>query len=435
MYCADIETMARDELEQLQIERLQATLNRVYRNVAFYKDAFDRAKVTIDAVRSVDDLRRLPLTTKDDLREAYPYDMFALPLRDIVRIHATSGTTGRPIVTGYTRNDVHTWAELMARQLCAVGITDHDVVQVAFSYGLFTGGLGFHYGAEHIGASVIPSSPGGGNVLARDVIMKDYKATALVTTPSYAVTMANLLPHAGIHPEELSLRCGMFGGEPWSESLRELLERKLRIDAYDAYGVAELMGPGVAAECTEKDGLHINEDHFIVEVIDPRSLDPVPPGQTGELVFTTVTKEGFPLIRYRTGDLAGLLESPCRCGRTLRRMSRVSGRTDDKFFFHGTHLLPSQIHEVLLQAEGIQPDYRIVLTREDGVDAMEVKVAISEGIAGFDEVGTLVKMKDDIAQRLHERLGVQARVSFVEASSIRAPDGGKRSPVLDLRER
>jgi phenylacetate-CoA ligase len=430
----EAETMVRAELEQVQMERLQMTLNRVHRNVAFYKDAFEKAGVDIEKVTSPADLRRLPFTTKDDLRKAYPYDMFAVPLRDIVRLHATSGTTGKPIVTGYTRNDVNVWAGLVARQLSAVGVTEHDVVQVAFNYGLFTGGLGFHYGAERVGASVIPASPAGGHARDQIRIMKDYKATVLTTMPSYALAMASVQGEMDLRAEQLFLRVGIFGAEPWSEAVRAILEEKFHIKAYDTYGVAEVIGPGVAAECGERNGLHINEDHFMVEVIDPATLQPARPGQTGELVFTTLTKEGFPLIRYRTGDLSCILEGTCACGRTLVRMSRVSGRTDDLIFFRGNHLFPSQVQEVLLAAERITPEYQIVLSREDGVDTMEVRVAISEGTHNIDEVGKLVHLQNEIAEQLRRRLRLTAKVSFVEASSLRPAVGRKACRVVDNRD-
>ena len=432
IYDRDIETLTRDDMGQLQIERLQATLNRVYTNVAFYHEAFDRAKVDIEQVRTLDDIRRLPFTTREDLRASYPYGMFAVPLRDIVRMHATSGTTGKPIVTGYTRNDITLWSVLIARQLAAVDITEHDVVQVSFNYGLFTGGLGFHYGAERIGASVIPASAAGGQVREQNLIMKDYKATVLAAMPSYGLAMANLLDDMGIRPDELVVRCGVFGGEPWSEALRGLLQEKLHIKAYDSYGVAELLGPGVAGECTEQKGLHVHDDHFIVEVIDPRSHEPVAPGATGELVFTTITKEGCPLVRYRTGDLASLVDGPCRCGRRLTRISRVSGRTDNQIFFGGARFFPSQVQEVLLAVEGIEPDYELVLAREGGAETLEVKVAISEGVP-FDEVRKLVQYKTAVAEQLHKRLGITARVTFVEAASLRGRGAGKTGAVVDKR--
>ncbi|MEW6751438.1 MAG: phenylacetate--CoA ligase [Candidatus Latescibacterota bacterium] len=432
IYDPACEALPRQDMEQLQIERLQTTLNRAYRNVAFYRQAFDRACVDIERIRSVADMRVLPFTTKADLRQAYPYGMFAVPLRDIVRLHATSGTTGTPIVTGYTRNDVGHWSALVARQLVAVGITEHDVVQIAFHYGLFTGGLGFHYGAERIGASVIPASAGT-HAREQNLIMKDYKATALLATPSYALTMANALERMGIHPEQLALKVGVLGAEPWSEAVREALQSRLRVPVYDTYGVAEIMGPGISGECTEQCGLHLNEDHFIPEIVDPQTALPLPAGQTGELVLTTVTKEGFPLVRYRTGDLTHLCEGPCRCGRTLVRMARVSGRTDDMLFVNGQKVFPSEVEAVLLQVAGIEPGYRIVLEREAETEVMRVQVAPSAESGLFDEIRGLERLREDLERRLCEHLEVPTRVTFVEASSLRAQTGKKRYEVVDHR--
>jgi len=357
IYQQSCETMPRDELEQLQIERLQMTLNRVYRNVAFYRKGFDAAGVDIGKIRSVGDLKELPFTTKEDLHASYPYDMFAVPLKDIVRIHSSSGTTGRPIVVGYTKNDIQHWSALTARVLTAAGITEHDFVQIAFEYSLFTGGLGFHYGAERIGASVIPSSASG-NIQKQLYIMKDYKTSALLSTPSFAITIASNLREMGIHPESLNLRVGIFGAEPWSDAIRARIEDELRLDAYDSYGLSEIMGPGVSGECAHKCGLHVNEDHFIVEVIDPATGAPLGYGAEGELVFTTITKEGVPLIRYRTGDLGTLTGGTCECGRTFARMSRVSRRIDDMIIVRGVKIVPRQIEEILLRVEGARPTIR-----------------------------------------------------------------------------
>jgi phenylacetate-CoA ligase len=433
MYDRRYETMSREDMEQLQIERLQTTLNRVYRNVSFYRQAFDRARVDVEKIKSVADMRHLPLTTKGDLLEAYPYSMFAVPLRDIVRLHATSGTTGAPIVTGYTRNDVNHWSALVARQLVSVGITEHDVVQIAFSYGLFTGGLGFHYGAERIGASVIPASAST-NAREQNLIMKDYKATALLTMPSYALTMADSLERMGIHPEQLVLKVGILGAEPWSESVREMLQSRLHVKAYDTYGVAEIMGPGISGECPGQCGLHLNEDHFIPEIVDPDTAQPVPAGETGELVLTTIAKEGFPLVRYRTGDLTRLIEGPCACGRTLVRMARVSGRTDDMLFVNGLKVFPSEVEAVLLEAQGIEPGYRIVLEREAETDVMRIQVAPSPETGHFDEIRGLELLREQLSRRLSERLQVPVRVAFVEAASIRTRSGKKRYEVADHRE-
>ncbi len=432
IYAREYETMPRGDLEQLQLERLQATLNRVYRNVAFYKQAFDQHQVDIEKIKSVEDLKRLPFTTKENLRESYPYDMFAVPLRDIVRIHSTSGTTGNPIVVGYTRNDIDIWASLIARVLTAAGITSHDFVQIAFRYGLFTGGFGFHYGAEKIGASVIPSSAE--DVRNQITILKDYKTTALVSTPGYALHIAVMLEEQKIHPEQLFLKKGIFGAEPWSESLRAQIEEKLHIEAYDNYGLTEIMGPGVSFECSERSGLHINEDHFIVEVIDPETLQPLGFGKEGELVFTTITKQGFPLVRFRTGDISSLIEDPCECGRTLIRMNRISGRTDDMIIVEGNNVFPMQIEQILLDLEGAAPHYQIILKREEGLDAMEINLEISERLASFDEVRGLQKFEEEAAGRIYGELGIRARINLVEPMTIRRSEGGKLVRVIDLRD-
>ena len=318
----DYETLPREELEQLQVERLQSTLYRVYRYVSFYKQSFDSNAVNIEKIKNIQDLAQLPFTTKEDLRKSYPYDMFAVPLRDILRIHSTSGTTGKPIIVGYTKNDLRHWTDCTARLLAAAQVSDHDVVQIAFPFNLFTGGFGFHQGAEQIGASVIPSSTS--TAEKQIMIMKDFKTTVLICAPSYAVNIASVLEELQIHAESLNLRVGLFGAEPWSENLRAQLEAGLHIDALDNYGLTEVIGPGVAGECEHKHGMHINEDHFIVEVIDPKTRDPLPLGQEGELVFTTITKEGFPLIRYRTGDISsfsrGRRSFPPRSRRSCSRL-------------------------------------------------------------------------------------------------------------------
>jgi phenylacetate-CoA ligase len=432
IYSREYETMHREDLEQLQIERLQATLNRVYRNVAFYKHAFDEHSIIPSEIRSMDDFRKLPFTTREDLRKSYPYDMFAVPLRDIVRIHATSGTTGKPIVVGYTRNDINIWAALVARVLTAAGITNQDFVQIAFNYSLVTGGFGFHYGAEKIGASVIPSSIE--DIRKQIIIMRDYKTSALVSTPGYALHIASVFEDTGIHPEELSLRTGIFGSEPWSENLRAQIEQGLHITAYDNYGSSEIMGPGVSFECEERKGLHINEDHFIVEVIDTESMAPAKAGEDGELVLTTITKQGFPLIRYRTGDISHLITDACSCGRTTVRMSRVSGRTDDMLIVEGVNFFPSQIEEALLQIEGIEPHYLIILNREAGVDMMEIQVEVPEELPFMDDLGKLQRFKTTVQDKLNMALGIKVKVTLVEPKTIGRSTGGKMNRVIDKRE-
>jgi phenylacetate-CoA ligase len=435
IYNPKYETMAREELQQLQIERLQTTLYRAGRNVAFYRTAFETAGIDVETVRETSDIRRLPFTTRDDLATSYPYGMFAVPLRDIVRIQATSGTTGKPIAVGYTKNDILHWSDLVARQLAAVGITDHDVVQIAFNYGLFTGGLGFHYGAERIGASVIPASSGK-NVREQVMIMRDYKATALVTMPNHAASIANAIEEMDVHPGSLQLRVGMFGAEPWSETLRTHLEARLHLTAYDTYGLSEVMGPGIAAECTERNGMHVNEDHFIVEIINTATLEPVQPGEEGELVFTTITKEGFPVIRYRTRDLARFIEGTCSCGRTSARISRIAGRSDDMIIIRGAKVLPSQIQEVLLAVMGNKSEYRIVLDKKNDIDTLEVRIALSDTTRGFDDLGALERFRREITGRIADTFDIEPIVTFVEAGLLSKEDPEKKSnPVIDNRNR
>jgi len=432
-YNAKIETLPREELEQLQIERLQSTLNRVYRNVAFYKGFFDTQKIDIGKIKRVSDLQAFPFTTKEDLNKSYPYDMFAVPLKDIVRIHTSSGTTGRPIVVGYTKNDIRHWSELVARLLFAGGITEHDLVMVAFNYSLFTGGLGFHYGAELIGASVVPASESS-DIRRQIQVMKDYKTTALVSTPNYALKLIHGMKEMGMHPEELFLKNGLFGAEPWSEKVRGRIEEDLRITAYDNYGISEVMGPGISGECVHKNGLHISEDHFLVEVIDPATLKNLPAGSEGELVITTLAKEGFPLIRYRTGDRASLLEGGCACGRTLARMSRVSGRTDDVIIIRGVKLTPARIEEVLFEVEKVTPRYQVVIDQKNGIDEMEIKVEISDKMPFFDEVKRLEHLKADISKHIHKELSLTAKITFVEPDSLKTEPGKKGGRVKDLRK-
>jgi phenylacetate-CoA ligase len=423
------ETLTRDELEQLQIERLQSTLNRVYRYVSFYRQAFDAGGVDLAKVKSLADLARLPFTTREDLRKSYPYEMFAVPLRDIVRLHATSGTTGKPIMVGYTKNDLRNWTECTARLLSAAGVDEHDVVQIAFPYNLFTGGFGFHQGAEKIGASVIPAS--NANPESQLMIMRDFKTSVLICAPGFAGRISTTLAASGLHPENLRLRVGLFGAEPWSEAQRTELEEGLHLAALDNYGLTEIIGPGVAGECQECNGLHVNEDHFIVEVIDPRTLRAVPPGEEGELVFTTITKEGFPLVRYRTGDLSRLLPGQCACGRTLARIQRIAARIDDLIFFAGLKVFPSQIAEILGAAAGTTPHFRVVLDREEGVDTMDVQVEISEAVPAFDEMKNLERLRDSLAHRIETVLGLQAKVSLVEPRSLSRE--GKIRRVVDRR--
>lgn len=426
----DKECMSREALEQLQLERLQSTLYRVGRNVPFYRRKFEELKVDYDNFRDLKDLRRLPFTCKQDLRDNYPYGLFAVPLRDVVRVHSSSGTTGLATVVGYTKNDIKTWSNLTARILTSAGVTADDVIQIAFGYGLFTGGFGLHYGAERIGASVIPISAG--NTKRQIRIMQDFKTTALVCTPSYALIIADTLMEMGINPNGLSLRVGLFGAEPWSEGMRREITEKLSIAATDNYGLSEIMGPGVAGECQECNGLHINEDHFLVEVIDPQTLEPVEPGETGELVLTTLTKEAFPMIRYRTRDLTRLLPEPCPCGRTLIRMQRIVGRSDDMLIVKGVNVFPLQIEKVLFEIEGVEPHYQIVVDRENHSDKVTVLVEVMEEIF-FDVMRKQRSLIEHIKARLASELGISVDVKLVEEKTLERSDG-KSKRVVDNRK-
>ena len=425
------ECLEREEVEQLQLERLQSTLNRVYRNVSFYKKRFDAMKILPDEIQSAKDLAKFPLTAKEDLRESYPYGMFALPLREVVRIHSSSGVTGKPTVTGYTRNDLHHWSQLTARVLSAGGVTKDDVVQITFKYGLFTGAFGLHYGAELIGASVIPMSTG--NTSKQVLIMQDYKTTALVSTPSYALRVARYMEGQGIDPKSLSLKLGLFGGEPCPEPMRKEIEERLLINVTDNYGVSEVMGPGVSAECEAKNGLHIYEDHFIPEIIDPRTLQILPPGAEGELVLTTLSKEAFPLIRYRTRDITSLDYSACPCGRTLVRMKKVLGRSDDIIIIKGVNVFPSQVEAILMEVEGVEPRYQIIADRIEGVDTLEVKVEVNEKVFS-DEIKNLQNIAGQIERKFREIIGVSAKIKLVAPETLQLTEGVSPK-VIDRRKK
>lgn len=423
------ECMDREELTQLQLERLQSTIHRVYRNVPFYRRMFDRHGIDPDEFTSLEDITKIPFTTKSDLRDNYPYGLFAVPLREVVRIHTSSGTTGMPIVVGYTKNDLKIWTELVARVLTAGGITKDDVIQIAFNYGLFTGAFGFHYGAEKIGASVIPVSIE--NPKRQIKIMQDYKTTALISTPSYALLIANTILEMEINPNSLSLRFGLFGAEPWSERIRQEIEEKLKITSTDNYGLSEVMGPGVAGECLEKRGLHIQEDHFIFEIIDPHTLEPVKEGETGELVITTLTKEAFPVLRFRTGDLTRFLPGDCPCGRTFRKIDRIIGRTDDMIIIRGIKVFPSQIETILYEIEGKQPNYQIVLERQAGVDQMTILLEMSEELFS-DVMREQTQLLNTIKERIASELSLPVNVKLAEKRSLERV-GEKIRRVVDKR--
>ncbi|MBB5348528.1 phenylacetate--CoA ligase [Desulfoprunum benzoelyticum] len=426
----ELECMAREDLEQLQLERLQSTLYRVGTHVPFYRQKFNELKVDYEAITSLEDLRRLPFTMKQDLRDNYPYGLFAVPLRDVVRLHSSSGTTGKATVVGYTRNDIKTWSNLAARILCSAGVTADDVIQIAFGYGLFTGGFGLHYGAERLGASVIPISSG--NTKRQIQIMQDFKTTALVCTPSYALKIADVMMEMGINSNGLSLKYGLFGAEPWSEAMRREINERLGIIATDNYGLSEVMGPGVAGECRECNGLHLNEDHFLVEILHPTTLEPVTPGEVGELVITTLTKEAFPVIRYRTRDLARFLPGECPCGRTFKRISRIMGRTDDMLIIKGVNVFPTQIESVLFDIEGTEPHYRLVVERERNEDKVTVMVEAVESIF-FDEMKKQRALVETIRRRLASELGISVEVKLVEERTLERFDG-KGNRVIDRRK-
>lgn len=416
----EVECLSREELKQIQLERLQLTLNRAYENVSFYRTLFDQQGILPEEIRSIEELNSIPFTTRNDLRQAYPYGFFAVSLRQVVRIHATSGTTGESIVVGYTRNDLRNWSELTARVLAGGGVTKDDVVQIAFSYGLFAGAFGYHYGAEKIGASVIPVSSG--TTEQQIKILQDFRTTALVCTPSYAVEITELMRDLKIDHNSLALKVGIFSGEPWSDELRREIERNLYISATDNYGLTEVIGPGVAFECEFKNGLHINEDHFVVEVVDPVAGDSLPPGREGELVFTTLTKEAFPLLRYRTGDISALLMEKCPCGRGFQRLRKISGRTDDLIIIKGARFFPAQIENILMRIEGTKPHYQFVVNRPEMPEEIELWVEVSDKFFS-DEIKYLEELRRKIIGEIQQILGVDIKVKLVEPKTINRKEG------------
>jgi len=425
----EMECLGRDELNALQLVRLQDTLRRVYQNVPCYQKKFEQIGIVPEDIQSLDDLKNLPFTTKDDLRDNYPYGMFAVPMREVVRIHSSSGTTGKPTVVGYTRHDLKVWTELAARFMTAAGVTADDIVHIAFGYGLFTGAFGLHYGAERIGASVIPMS--GGNTDKQIMIMQDYRSSALVCTPSYALTLVDRMEKQGIDPRSLSLRVGLFGAEPWSEEMRREIEERLGVVATDNYGLSEVMGPGVGGDCLYRTGMHISEDHFIAETIDPETGEVLPRGSVGELVLTCISKEAFPMIRYRTRDITRLDDTPCPCGRTHVRMQKTMGRSDDMLIIKGVNVFPTQIEEVLFQVEGCEPHYQLVVDRVNNSDRLEVQIEVHESIF-FDEMKRQRDFVSMVEKRLASALGVSAVVKLVEPSSMPRHEG-KAKRVIDKR--
>jgi phenylacetate-CoA ligase len=423
------ECLDRQELAVLQLERLRSTVQRVFERVPCYQDKFSLLGLQAGDISSLSDLAKLPFTTKEDLRLNYPYGMFAVPLKEVVRIHSSSGTTGKPTVVGYSRQDLQTWTELVARFMTAAGVTEEDIVHIAFGYGLFTGAFGLHYGAERIGASVIPMSSG--NTDKQLMIMHDYRSTALVCTPSYALTMADRLARQGTDPASLALRVGLFGAEPWSEEMRREIETRMQIIATDNYGLSEVMGPGVAGECLYRCGMHIWEDHFIPEIIDPETGEVLPEGSIGELVLTSISKEAFPMLRYRTRDITRLDYSRCECGRTHVRMQKTMGRSDDMLIIKGVNVFPSQIEEVLFQVEGCEPHYQLVIERLGNMDVLEVQVEVNEKIF-FDEMKKQRAFVERVEKRLAGTLGVGAKVKLVEPTSMPRHEG-KANRIIDRR--
>lgn len=430
MWQKEIETMPREELKKLQGERLCRQVKRMYERVELFRKRMDEAGLKPEDIRGVEDLKLLPFSYKQDLRDYYPYGLFAEPMENIVRVHASSGTTGKKIVVGYTRKDLEAWADCVARMFTAIGLDNRDFIQIAYGYGLFTGGLGAHEGAQRIGATVIPISSG--NTHNQIQTMVDFGSTALCCTPSYAMYLGEAINEAGLR-DKIKLKAGIFGAEPWTEDMRHAIENSLGLKAYDIYGLSEIMGPGVAYECSEQEGMHICEDMFIAEIIDPDTGEVLPEGATGELVFTTLTKEGFPVIRYRTRDICTLIYEPCKCGRTHIRMKKPQGRSDDMLIIRGVNVFPSQIEEVLLRVnEDVTPNYQIIVDRVNNNDTFDINVEMSEKMFG-DDVKTIELIERKITGELRSVLGIGAKVHLVNPKSIERSEG-KAKRVIDNRK-
>ena len=425
-----MECMSRDEMRNLQSMRLREVVERVYHNTPFYRKEMQAKGVTPNDIQSIDDIIKLPFTEKSHLRDNYPFGLLAAPMSEIVRLHASSGTTGKPIVVGYTRKDLHVWNEAVARCLIAYGVTKNDIVQVSYGYGLFTGGLGAHGGVETIGGTVIPM--GGGNTQKQIQLMHDFGANALACTPSYALFLAETIHESGIPIEEFKLRIGLFGAEPWTENMRKELEEKLRIKAYDIYGLTEISGPGVGGECEYQCGTHLWEDLFYPEIIDPQTLQPVAPGKPGELVFTTIAKEGMPMIRYRTRDLTALHYEQCQCGRTAVRMDRILGRSDDMLIIRGVNVFPSQVESVILEMEEFEPHYLIIVDRVNNTDTFEVQVELRPQYYS-DEMSRILALKKKITAYMQSVIGIQPAIKIVEPRSLERSQG-KAKHVIDHRK-
>jgi phenylacetate-CoA ligase len=424
------ECATRPEMEAIQSERLIQTVKRIYHNNESYRRKMQECRLVPGDIKSVHDLSKLPFTNKTDLRDGYPFGMFTVPMSEIVRVHASSGTTGKPTVVGYTRNDLQMWAEVVTRSLAMAGVHQNDIVQVAYGYGLFTGGLGLHYGTENLGATVIPIS--GGNTDKQILLMQDFGTTVIACTPSYSLFLAETMKEMNITPESLQLRVGIFGAEPWSENMRREIEEKLKIKAIDIYGLSEVIGPGVSCECEHQCGMHVMEDHFIPEIIDPETLEPLPPGQKGELVFSTVTKEGMPILRYRTRDLTRLIYDKCACGRTLVRMEKCMGRSDDMLIIRGVNVFPSQIESVLLEMSETEPHYLLIIEREETLDVVNLLVEVQEQFFS-DEIKQLESLRKKLTDKIQSTLGISVRVKLVEPKTIERT-AGKAKRVIDNRK-
>lgn len=429
-YQPDIETMSREDLEALQLERLQALVKRVYQKIPFYKESFDKAGINPEDIKSLADLTKLPFTVKQDMRDAYPFGLFAVPRKDVVRVHCSSGTTGTATVVGYTQKDLENWGDCFARALYSAGCGPDSTLQIAYGYGLFTGGLGAHNGGERAGCTVLPMSTG--NTKRQVRLMKDFDVDCLCCTPSYALNIAEVAQEEGYDVHEFPIHAGILGAEPCSEATRAEIEQKMGIQVYDIYGLSEVMGPGVACECEKQHGLHVCEDQFIIEILDPKTLQPVPDGEWGEVVFTTLCKECSPLVRYRTRDISRILVGECECGRTFRRMDRIAGRTDDMMILRGVNVFPSQIEEEIVSFPEIAPQYQLILTTKGTLDHAELRVETVPEFP-FDEIRRLEKLKKDLQKALKENLQIAVDVKIVEPKTIERAEG-KAKRIIDMRE-
>ncbi|HOV33362.1 MAG TPA: phenylacetate--CoA ligase [Candidatus Hydrogenedens sp.] len=427
---SSVDYLPSDLLETMQLHRLQTMVKRAYENVPLYRERMDKEKIKPEHIRSLNNIRLLPFTIKADLRDTYPFGLFASPMNEIVRLHASSGTTGKPIVAAYTKEDIDVWSNAVVRSLAACGVDRGDIIQNAYGYGLFTGGLGFHYGGEALGATVIPIS--GGNTDRQIMIMKDFNVTVISCTPSYFVHIIDRAHETSIDLKPFPLKIGVFGAEPWSEAMRQYIEREANIKAYDVYGLSEISGPGIAIECLAQQGLHIIEDHFYPEIINPKTLEPVPDGEEGELVLTTLSKKAMPMIRYRTRDITAFYPEQCSCGRTIRRMKKISRRSDDMFIIRGVNVFPSQIEAALLTIEGSSPHYQIKLTREHGLDQMEVQIEVTREMFS-DRISKLEKLQKELTESIEKVINIRANVRLVEPNSIPRSEG-KATRVIDLRQ-